>query len=122
MAVSRALDSNNDIIVRNGRIAIVSEGEQVLQHVRTRLLFYLNEWFLDLAAGTPWYQEVFVKPVNLDNIESVIKTRIAQTPELASITSFSLETDDPNTRILRVNFTAETEYGELNSEEIFING
>lgn len=122
MAVSRALNSNNDIFVLGSRIAIVREGEQVVQHVRTRLLFYLEEWFLDLSAGTPWYQEVFVKPANLNNIESVIKARIATTPELSVITSFSMEVESPNTRQLLVSFSAETEYGNIDSEEIFING
>ncbi len=122
MAISRALNSNNDIFVLSSRIAVVVDGPQVVQHVRTRLLFYLEEWFLDLSAGTSWYQEIFVKPVNLNNIESILKIRIARTPELSRITEFSMEAGDVNTRQLKVNFSAETEFGEINSEEIFING
>ena len=121
MSTSKALNSQNDIFVLDGRIAIVNDGAQVVQHVRTRLLFYLGEWFLDINAGTPWYQEVFQKPINLNNIESVIKTRIALTPELASITEFSMEIESSQTRKLQVKFSAETEYGEINSEELFIN-
>ena len=122
MATARALDSNNDIFVLNGRIAMVDEGSQVVQHVRTRLQFYLEEWFLDLSAGTSWYQEIFVKPINLNNIESILKTRITLTPELESITEFSMELGEPNTRQLKVSFSAETIHGVINQEEIFING
>lgn len=122
MATGRALDSNNDILVKDGRIAIVADGAQVVQHVRTRLQFYLEEWFLDLASGTPWYQEVFVKPINLSNIESILKARIVQTPDLSTITEFSMVLDNPSTRILKINFSAETIYGLINPEEIFING
>ena len=122
MAISRALDSNNDILLSGGRIAVVEDGAQVAQHVRTRLLFYFNEWFLDLSAGTPWYEEVFVKPANLNNVESVLRLRISQTPELAIITEFSMALSTTTDRILSVSFTAETEYGEINIEEIFING
>ncbi len=121
MSVSRALNSDNDIFVSNGRIAIVTDGQQVVQSVRTRLQFYLGEWFLDLNAGTPWYQEIFVKPINLGNIESILKTRIINTPELSTITEFSMELEDPTSRILKVSFSAETEFGAINTEEFFIN-
>ncbi len=121
MSVSRALNSDNDIFVSNGRIAIVTDGQQVVQSVRTRLQFYLGEWFLDLNAGTPWYQEIFVKPINLGNIESILKTRIINTPELSTITEFSMELEDPTSRILKVSFSAETEFGSINTEEFFIN-
>ena len=122
MATGRALNSNNDIFVLNGRIAVVNDGEQVVQHVRTRLQFYLEEWFLDRSAGTSWYQEIFVKPVNLNNIESIIKARIALTPELSIITEFSIELGEPNARKLKISFSADTIYGSINQEEIFING
>lgn len=121
MATSRALNSKNDIFVRGSRLAMVSDGEQVIQHVRTRLQSYLEQWFLDLAVGTPYYEQVFIKPVNLNNIESILKTRIAQTPELKEITDFALEFSGPDTRILRVAFSAETDYGTVSNQEIFIN-
>lgn len=119
--ISRALNSNNDIFVSNGRISVVTEGAQVAQHVRTRLLFYLKEWFLDLSAGTEWFESVFVKPVNLATIESVIKARIANTPELSAIRSFEMSIPDPTNRQLILSFEAETDYGTINIEEVFIN-
>ena len=120
--IEHSLDSNNDIIIRNGSFATISDGEQVLQHVRTRLQFYLEEWFLDTRSGTSWLQEIFVKPFNPALAESVLKTRIANTPELSSITDFSMSLPDPTGRKLQITFSAETTYGSLNNEEIFING
>lgn len=119
--IERALDSNNDILIKNGSFATVTDGAQVVQHVRTRLLFYLGEWFLDTRSGTPWIQEVFVKPINPSLVESIIKTRIANTPELKQITEFSMSLPDKATRKLQVSFSAETEFGTINNEEIFIN-
>ena len=121
MSVSRALDSNNDILVRNGRIAIVKDAEEVVQHVRTRLQFYTAEWFLDLSAGTPWLQEVFIRPTNLNNIESIIKTRIALTPGVSRLTEFSTETSNINSRSIDISFSAETTFGNVTAEEIYIN-
>lgn len=119
--IERALDSNNDILIRGGSFATVSDGAQVAQHVRTRLLFYLEEWFLDLTKGTAWFQEVFVKPFNPGITENIIKSRIALTPDLKEITEFSMDISDPATRQLQVTFSAETEFGFIDNERIFIN-
>jgi len=120
--IEHALDDNNDIILKNGSFITVKDGSQVVQHIRTRLLFYLGEWFMDKRAGTPWFQQVFIKPVNLTIIENVIKSRITDTPELKMITEFSMSLTDPNSRKLEITFSAETESGVINKEEIFING
>ena len=110
--ITRSLNSSNDLYLLNGRIAVVSEGEQVLQHVRTRLLTYQEEWFLDTRAGVPYFQEVLIKPANLSGTEALIKTEVLQTPGVASLSSFGLEFD-PNTRTLTINFTALTTFGDV---------
>lgn len=119
--IERALDSNNDILIRDGSFETVKDGAQVVQHVRTRLLFYLNEWFADKRAGTPWFQEVFVKPMNIGNVESIIKLRIANTPELKEIIEFSMVVPNPSNRRLKVSFSAETKFGTITNSEVFIN-
>ena len=119
--ISRALDGNNDIFIRNGSFATVTDGSQVLQHVRTRLLFYLGEWFADNRAGTPWFEEVFIKPFNVANTENVIKSRIANTPDLQSIIEFSMAVPNPADRQLIVSFSAETTFGVIDSSEFFLN-
>ena len=52
--IGRALNSNNDLVIEGGRFKIVDDAAEVLQHVRTRLQFYLEEWFLDRTAGVPY--------------------------------------------------------------------
>lgn len=119
--IGRALDSNNDIIVKNGSLQLVEQGAETVQHVRTRLLFYLEEWFLDVTAGTPYFQEIFTKPANLANIESIFKSRILNTPGVDSLTEFSMDYEGGSSRKLTVTFSAETTYGSINSEEVTIN-
>lgn len=119
--IGRALDSNNDLIINKGQLKTVEQGTETVQHVRTRLQFYLEEWFLDLTAGTPYFQEIFTKPANLANIESILKSRILNTPGVEKLTQFSLDYQDPSTRKLIVSFSAETSYGEIDSEEVTIN-
>lgn len=119
--IGRALDSNNDLIVSQGRLKIVEDGAEAVQHVRSRLLFYLEEWFLDLDAGTPYFQQIFVKPANLANIESIIKTRILNTPEILKLIDFSMDYEGGSSRKLSISFSAETTYGIIDNEKVTIN-
>lgn len=119
--ISRALDSNNDLIVRSGKLETVEEGAEVVQHVRSRLLFYLEEWFLDTEAGVPYFQEIFTKPANLANIESIFKSKILRTPGVQRLTDFSMDYEGGSTRRLTVSFSAETTYGSIDNDKVTIN-
>lgn len=119
--ISRALNSNNDLIIESGKLKLVKDGEEVVQHVRSRLLFYLEEWFLDLRAGTPYFQQIFIKPVNLANVESILKSKILATPGVIRLLEFSMDYAGSSDRTLRVFFSAETSFGVINNEEVTIN-
>lgn len=119
--IGRALDSNNDLIVENGSFQLVNDAAETVQHVRSRLLFYLEEWFLDTQAGTPYFQQIFIKPANLANAESILKSRILNTPEVLRLIEFSLDYEGPTTRKLNVAFSAETTYGVIDNAKVTIN-
>ena len=119
--ISRALDSNNDLIVSYGSLKTVEEGAEVVQHVRSRLLFYLGEWFLDTEAGVPYFQEIFTKPANLANIESIFKSKILRTPGVQRLTDFSMDYQGGSERRLTVAFSAETIYGSIDNDKVTIN-
>jgi hypothetical protein len=119
--IGRALNSSNDLIIENGSLKLVSEGAETVQHVRTRLLFYMEEWFLDLESGVPYFQEVFTKPANLANIESIFKAKILNTPEVESLLEFSMDYQGESSRLLTVSFSAETTYGTIDNEKVTIN-
>ena len=110
--ISRSLNTCNDLFLLNGRISTIQDGEEVLQHVRTRLLTYQGEWFLDTAAGIPYLQRILLKPANLSATESLIKSEILQTPGVDGLSSFGLEFNK-TTRTLNINFTAQTTYGNV---------
>jgi hypothetical protein len=119
--IGRALDSNNDLIIESGQLKLVEDAAEAIQHVRTRLQFYLEEWFLDLNSGTPYFQQIFTKPANLANIESIFKSRILNTPEIKTLTEFSMDYEGGSVRRLTVSFSAETTYGVINNEKVTIN-
>ncbi len=110
--ISRSLNSSNDLYLLNGRISTVQDGNEVLQHVRTRLLTYQAEWFLDTTAGVPYLQSILIKPANLSATESIIKSEILQTPGVEGLSSFGLEFNK-TTRTLNINFTAQTTFGDV---------
>ena len=119
--ITYALDSGNDLLIRNGDFATVDEGAQVAQDVRSRLLFYRGEWFLDLNVGVPWFQEVFEKPFNAGLAETIIKNAIIETPGVQNLTRFSMTDPDAQLRRVTVSFSAVTDFGVIDNEEIFIN-
>lgn len=119
--IGRGLDSNNDLLVEGGTFQLVQDGEEVVQHVRTRLQFYLEEWFLDILAGVPYTQKIFTKPVNLANIESILKTKILSTPGVERLTEFAMNYEGQSIRKLTVSFSAETSFGVINEEKVTIN-
>ena len=110
--ISRSLNSSNDLYLLNGRIATLQDGNEVLQHVRTRLLTYQAEWVLDTSAGVPYLQRILIKPANLSATESIIKSEILQTPGVDSLSAFGLEFNK-TTRTLNINFTARTTFGDV---------
>jgi hypothetical protein len=120
--IDMALDSNNDLIVEDGRFKRVSDGAQVVQNVRSRLQFYMAEWFLDLQAGTPYFQEIFIRPANLANIESIFKSRILDTPDVQRLTEFAMSYEGGSARTLTVDFSADTTFGTIDITEVTING
>ena len=119
--IGRALDKNNDLVIEKGRLKIVEDAAEVLQHIRTRLQFYQGEWFLNTNSGVPYHQRIFTKPINLVNIESIFKTIILETPEVSKLLEFSLEYEGGSARMLYVKFSAETSFGVIDNNEVTIN-
>lgn len=119
--ISLALNASNDIELdeKTGAIRMVSDGDEVCQNVRCRLLFYLGEWFLDTTVGVPYFQEIFTKPAEISLVESRLKNEILSTPGIASLDSFSTNFN-AITRELRVSFSATTTYGSVSST-LFLN-
>ena len=111
-SVSRKLNEDNDIFVDNtGNVALIFDADQVIQAIKTRLWFYLGEFFLDDTVGFPWYELVLKKNVNTSNIESRIKLEITKTPGFTSLTFFNMEFNQAN-RVLSVQFR-----GIINNEQ-----
>lgn len=115
--ISREL-IDNDIHVDKGRVAITDGGLQVGQSVQSRLRLFRGEWFLDIQAGLPWYQQV-LGTRNMSRAEHLIKREILQTPGVTKLTRFDV-TLDRRTRRMKVSFVFVANSGETVEDELYL--
>lgn len=107
----RKLDANGDLALGQVKLLTGYSAEEVAQNVRTRLKFFLGEWFLNTADGTDWFGGVLGKGSRLATRESIIRRRILLTPGCVGMTAFSV-TSDAVTRQLTVAATITSASGE----------
>lgn len=111
MTTVRRLSPSGDMTFGQGLANFAVDVEACLQNIRTRLYLVAGEWFLDLDAGTPYREEVFVDPVQQALAEAAIKRTILQTTDVAEIVTFAA-TLDHRTRVLSIAATVLTVYDE----------
>lgn len=105
----RMLDENGDIVTQ-GKIFITAQLE-IEQTIRTRLRLFLGEYFRDITDGTPWFEQILGKGVNMSAREAALRNRIGNTPGVIRLTAFSTSFPDVNARLLTVTASVLTQYG-----------
>ncbi len=113
----RKLDASDDYTFGTGGDFYQNQPEAVAQAILTRLRLWYGEWFLDVADGMPWNEEVLGKRFKTRNPDGAIKTRILGTEGVQEIVSYS-STFDGNTRSLSVQCTVNTIYGQITINEV----
>jgi hypothetical protein len=104
------LDENHDIIVTRS-IARTDGLEYCAQLVKCRLLTFLGEWKLDPNIGIPW-TGVLDRSYDISATKFAVQRTIETTPGVKSLNSLTLKADN-ETRLLTVDFTATSIYGEI---------
>lgn len=108
-----ALDpTTSDLLLENFDLQLVEGRDQIAQNLAIRLRFILGEWFLDITAGVPYYDDFFIKAPNQIRIESVLKEEILDTLGIDQILSFT-SNFDAQRRIYSVTFSVSTIQGEI---------
>ena len=113
--IRRNLDSDGDITIND----FVDDKDVVLLAVKSRLEFFQGEWFLDTQDGTPYFQDILVKPARIRLIEGIIKRRILETPGVVEFNSFDIEFQ-ANTRKLDITFEAFDQFSNSISLEMSV--
>ena len=112
-----ALDINGDLAISSGDLQLVSGSDAIVQAVKIRLQFFKGEWFLNLDAGVPYFQEILVKNPNPNVLQTLFRKALLETPGVLAIESLAL-TFDGRTRQLAVSYRVTTDVGELASTEV----
>jgi hypothetical protein len=89
---------------------LVNSSACVAQAIRTALLLFQGEWFLDSTAGMPWFQQVLGN-YTASLYDTAIKNEILGVQGVASIASYS-STLNTKTRSLTVSVIVNTIYGQ----------
>ena len=119
--IGLALGPNHDLIIENGQFKRINDNALAIQQIKSRLLFFRGEWFLDVLAGIPYFQRIFTKPVDLGEIESIFKQSILEYPLVESLNEFSLDYVGGDSRRLTVLAAVRTIYGGEDFAEVTIN-
>lgn len=106
------LDRENDLVIEGGNLALIYDGTAVAQAVKTKLQLFQGEWFLDLEAGIPYFEEVIVKNPNLGAIQGIFRKAILEVVGIDELVDLTLSLDRA-TRTLSISFKATTSTGEL---------
>lgn len=112
----RKLNEQGDIVTHGD--VFIHEREEIAQTCVTRLKLFLGEYFRDITDGTPWFQQILGKFESLNNVESILRNRIARTPGVVRLLSFNLDYD-LQSRSIRISSYVLTQFGET---EVLYNG
>ena len=106
----RKLTADGDYTFGNGQLDFYRDTpETVGQAVKTRILLWLGEWFLNTDEGTPFMLTVLGKHSKA-SADATIKERILTTQGVTEIESYESEID-AETRTLSINAVINTIYG-----------
>lgn len=105
-------DDDGDWVLYKGDLQLAVGKVGIVQGVSNRLKSFKGEWFLDLDAGMPYFQDIFVKAPNLNAIRQVFVEEILKEPGMVSVDSCDV-TLDRTTRKLVVKWAGTGDVGKL---------
>jgi hypothetical protein len=101
-----------ELLVANGDLVLVRDGDSIRQDLDVRLRFFAGEWFLDETAGIPYFERVLVKSPDPEQVRSVFRDAILDTEGIAALRQLDLSFDR-RARALAIAWSADTDLGEL---------
>jgi len=110
------IDSNQDMVIEDGDLVFVKNGEAIAQHIGMRLRTWLGESPYDTKAGVPYHTIIFQPGTTTDAIIFILEQIVLQTP---GVTGVSLNyTLDRETREITITGTAESIDGPIDFTEV----
>lgn len=106
--------TTGDLAVENGGFVVATGLQEIAQHVWLRLGIILGELVLATDRGLPFHGELTEKGTPIQRLAAIYRETILGTPGVVSILEPGvLLTQDPATRKVTVQFSADTDEGLL---------
>lgn len=85
-------ETTNDLVIINGELQLATDNLLTLrQRIYITLNAWLGEWKLNINFGIPYRQNIFVKGVTKEGIDTIFLAKIAEFEEVISIDDFASE-------------------------------
>ena len=110
MACDLKINKDGLLELVSGDLSCVDEDNQIEQSVRILLRTFQGEWFLDNRIGIDYFNKVFIKNPNLDDIQQDITNKVLSLDGVQSIIDYSQYLDSAK-RQLNLSFNVITETG-----------
>ena len=94
-----------DLDLTGHRLNLAAGDAAIETNLRIRLRFFLEEWFLDLRQGIPYFREILIKNPNLLLVRSIFRQAILDTTGISAVPDLALSINS-STRELSVSFVA----------------
>ncbi len=115
MSIDLLLDQNQDLVVELGDLALVDEGEEVIQSAKIRILHILGEWVFDYTLGVDWFGVMWATDSSTLQKKTEIQRILVNTPNLRRLLRLDFSVD-PIERAAQIDFTADTVFGPVSTD------
>lgn len=108
------LDLNtHDLVIRNFTFGTTQSKEvEITQRLKIKLLFFKGEWIHNINYGIDYYGQIFIKGIDLEDIDDIFRTQIANEDGVKDLISYS-SSFNSSTRELTVQAKVLTDSGEI---------
>ena len=91
--------SKYDIVIQNGDIVLINGIEQIAQSIKSSLLVFMGEWFLNTTIGIDYLNRVFTKQTNSRIVRSIILRNLQKHENVVRVTDLQLNVDRVNSTL-----------------------
>jgi len=107
-----ALDDDGDLLLVSGRLSYLDGRAAIAQRIKVVLELHEGEWFLDLSAGVPYREQVFVRVPDEAAVSALLRAKILGVDGVVGLREFNLVFDYTD-RELQLSFVAITDEGDV---------
>lgn len=113
------LDDDNQIVFVDGDLVLTTGIDAIVQSCRIALSMFQGEWFMNLDAGIPYWDQILAqKPVvAIAAARIFIRRELSLVDGVVDVTKLEIKYDN-STRTMKVVWQVDTAFGETPADEI----